>query len=563
MQINTTLFVLCSLLIWSWLQPLHLLPWMSLHSEVLAFIAILAATANSLFSGKYKKKILLPRLAIWVVLFSLVVVVQYAFGKIQYFGDLIVYLLYLSAALLALLIGGNSDRSDELLDVMSFVVLIGGSITVIILLLQVLGMDVDSQYVNPMPQLRRPGGNMGQPNHAATLFVMAIAGVCYLGVRRYLSALLVTLFLFVLILGLAITESRSGLISLLLMSIFGVIKLLIDKRRSAVVYVLLFIGVQQLFWWLWPLFFFWFWGLSVGDAGGINRLSAMGGNLRLIMWGEIFDAASQKPWVGWGWGQLPKALNATVDQYAISAPFTYSHNIIIDIMVAFGIPVAALCCYGIARFCYSLLRNSRNFFVFWGGALVFPIGIHSLLEFPYAYAYFLIPACVLLGRIQGEFGSAVSIGIQQRVLVVIVCCTSALALWVMWDYIALEEDFRVARFESMRIGAPPSGYTPPQALVLTQLKSMALAARIQPSSKMNEESILELREVALRFPYTGFQNRYALALALNNRADESLRQLKVIRVMQGEQTYSDLEGLWRELASTEYPQLEEVVGKAF
>jgi O-antigen ligase len=562
MRLTMSTFLIGSILAMGWLQPMHILPWVSFHSEAFAFVGVSVAGAHYLLTRKPGQVVKLPPLAMLATLLSLVLIAQFAFGKIYYFGDLAVYLAYLWAAVLAMVLGFNDDRTEGILYSLSLCILLAGLATVLVLLLQAFGANIDSEYVNPMPA-RRPGGNMGQANHAATLVVMAIASATYLKTRNVLSSLLAAILLVLLVAGLAMTESRTGLLSFLVVSVCFAVLYWRSRQRANLVGLGVLVGVQQLLWWLWPPFLLKVWNQEVAGVAQINSLSAMAGNLRLTMWREIWDAVVMEPWFGWGWGQLPKALNAVSDKYAVSAPFTYSHNVILDMAIGFGIPTALLLVVaGIYLGC-RCLRSSDIPAVFFGVCLVVPIGIHSFLEFPYAYAYFSIPACLLLGQIQRQLQMTELLTVKTLSFGVAFCFATVLMSAIAWDYVSLEEDFRVARLESMRIGTTPQDYVPPQALVLTQLKNMALVARIKPSPRMGRLEIVQLREIALRFPAPGFQNRYALALALNNEADESLRQLKVIRAMHGERTYADLANLWRELATTDYPQLSEVAVGAF
>lgn len=539
------------------------MPWVSFHSEVVAFFAIFVATAHHLIRTRFKQKIKLPLSAAWVICFMLLLVAQFASGQIYYLGDLAIYLLYSSAAIFALLLGFNCECTGGDLDTFGGFILAAGLATVIILLSQTLGVDVDSQYVNPMPQPRRSGGNMGQPNHAATLIVMAVASAFYLKTLKTISASFTSLLLLLLVFGLAMTESRTGLISFLVLAACMAVKFWRSKEQTSVRLTVVAVCLQQLFWWLWPLFFAWFWTSGGSGSGLVNRISATVGDLRFIMWQEILNAIALKPWLGWGGGQLPKALNAVADNFVVTAPFNYSHNIILDVAIGFGVPVALLFCTGIIYFGVCCYRRIKVSAIFWGACLLVPIGIHSLLEFPYAYAYFLIPLFFIWGLIQSRFEQISVFAFKPRPVVIAICIFFTFAVLIAYEYVLIEEDFRVARFESLRIGSTPLAYAPPPTIVLTQLSGMALAVRIKPSSQMDKNSILQLKEVALRYPSTGFQNRYALSLALNNESEESLRQLKIIRAMHGEKYYSDLEGSWREMAALDYPQLLYVIEKAF
>jgi hypothetical protein len=126
------------------------------------------------------------------------------------------------------------------------------------------------------------------------------------------------------------------------------------------------------------------------------------------------------------------------------------------------------------------------------------------------------------------------------------------------EYLRVEEDFRVARFEAIRLGKTPESYERPRIHLLTQLNALLAGARIQPHPRMADEEIELARKVALRFPWPATQNRYALALALNGNSAEALRQLQVIRTLHGVETYQHIKENWAALTKERHPALAEI-----
>ena len=87
---------------------------------------------------------------------------------------------------------------------------------------------------------------------------------------------------------------------------------------------------------------------------------------------------------------------------------------------------------------------------------------------------------------------------------------------------------------------------------------MLEGARLVPTPGMAPQRIELARKVAMRFPATATQNRYALSLALNGSPDEAVRQLLVMRAMHGEKNYAQIKGAWVSLANEKFPQLREL-----
>jgi hypothetical protein len=187
--------------------------------------------------------------------------------------------------------------------------------------------------------------------------------------------------------------------------------------------------------------------------------------------------------------------------------------------------------------------------------LALPLAVHSMLEFPFAYAYFLLPVMLALGALEALTANKPFIRLGLRPIAALLLGISLLAVWSVVEYVAIEEDFRVARFEDLRIGTTPADYDRPSVLLLTQLGGLLDGARIVPRPNMTADELVLAKKIALRYPWTATQNRYALALALNGNSLEALRQLRVMRAMHGEKAYKAIKEYWRVQAQDHYPQL--------
>jgi hypothetical protein len=299
---------------------------------------------------------------------------------------------------------------------------------------------------------------------------------------------------------------------------------------------------QQLLWWMWPTFFSMYWML--GGDGIANSFSAVSGNLRFLLWEQIWSSLLNQPWLGWGWGQLPAALNSVATEYEISAPFTYSHNIIFDILVGFGLPLGI----GLTGFLgWSALGAAfrvKDAVSVAAIGMMLPTLIHSMLEFPYAYAYFFVPVLLLAGCVAQACNEIEVRIIPRSILAVQMLAIFVVGFYVAVEYVLIEEDFRSARFDSLGIGPRSKEKDWPKINVLTQLNAMVHATRNEPVEGMTKEAINELRHVAMRFPSIGLQRRYVLALALNGHDVDASRQLKVLRVVYGEYMYQAVLERW-------------------
>ena len=147
---------------------------------------------------------------------------------------------------------------------------------------------------------------------------------------------------------------------------------------------------------------------------------------------------------------------------------------------------------------------------------------------------------------------------QRALLVAGLSLLTALSAWTVVEYLTIEEDFRVARFEALNVGQTPADYQRPHVYLLTQLDALLYAARISPHPGMSAEELELARKVALRYPWPATQNRYALSLALNGNPVEGLRQMRVMKALHGEAAYLKIRANWQALANSKYPALKEL-----
>lgn len=553
----------------SWLQPMHMMPWTSWHSETLAFWGIYSLAMSLLlhFRRYGKQSIEIPTAAWFLMVLMLIAIVQWVTGLIVFFGNLVVIFVYSATGIVALLVGFNFGREfkgekqdgvslEKIVHYFAAAIIIGAALSIVIALIQAFQVWGDVSWINRASTNRRPGGNLGQPNHLATLIGMGVASLLYLfgdkKIGKYATGLLAFLFL----VGLAITESRSGLVGLgLLIGWYCSKNVSISKVTKA-----LLVGTVclEVFIFLsWPKIF------TYIDSGGLEGLlsdanvnfSTAG---RFMVWDQLLHAVRSRPWFGWGIGEVGAANNFVLSTYEHGLPITFSHNIGLDLLVGAGGPVFLMFSIILWFYFRRILRSKWSSMAWFASALVIPVGVHSMFEFPFAYSYFLLPVLLALGFLESQMTDESRMGLKLHYaawggafLMLIVLCGNV-------EYIKLEEDYRVARFEALKIGKTPEEYARPNIYLLTQLEALAEVSRVKPKPGMSEKEIELLRRAAMHYPWFAVQNRYAISLALNGDREEAVRQLKVMRAMHGEKAFSGIRSYWQQQILTTYPFLREL-----
>ena len=549
------------LLLLSWLNPLHIGPWVSWHNEALAFgAASLLAFAVLSQSRKKSASLRIPASAmIWLVWVA-VVLIQVVAGQIVFLGDGILLVLY-GLSILAVVTSGYSlgrvvstDQEEvPVLRQLASVVLLGALLSSVVAIIQTLDIWSDSEWISRAYSLRRPGGNLAQPNQLATLQLMGIVSLNYLVTLRKFKGASALMVCVLLLAGLGLTESRSGVVSVAVLVVFAFSYRQYALRGSSSMQVVAgFVFLIICFKYL-PLFSLYL--QQTGMPQPAQLATNLSAGSRLIIWPQLIEATLQHSWQGWGLGQVPMAHNAVLHQYSVGETFTYAHNIVLDLVLGVGYPLAIA---AVGLFIYWLVRRLRKIedaSTWYCLALLIPLVVHSLLEFPFAYAYFLVPVALAIGVLEARLFPEKYIEVKWVYAGVGHAVFAVVLLWSAWEYIQIEEDFRVARFEALRIGKTPASYDRPHIVLLTQLDAMLTGIRLVPTPSMSAENIESARKVAMRFPWPATQNRYALSLALNGNPSEATRQLKVTRAMHGEKTYQGIKASWQELAHDKFPQL--------
>ena len=252
---------------------------------------------------------------------------------------------------------------------------------------------VDGDWIAHSGYAGRAVGNLRQPNHLSSLLLwscIAVAVLLQLGRigRRWAVAIFAALVFTVVL-----TASRTGLVSVLLLAVWGAA----DRRLSRpvrgllisapLIYALAWLGMAQ-----WA-------ALSAHSFGGTQRLAETDiSSSRFAIWRDTLALIRQQPWTGVGFGEFNYAWTLTPSPHRPVALFDHTHNLPLQLAVELGLPLAALIT---GLLLWALWLGVRRAWVAQGEVgtaqrsamvMVLMIGLHSLLEYPLWYSYFLLPA---------------------------------------------------------------------------------------------------------------------------------------------------------------------------
>ncbi len=147
----------------------------------------------------------------------------------------------------------------------------------------------------------------------------------------------------------------------------------------------------------------WLAGFGLLDHGVAARFRAGDEVLcasRLTLWSNVLHLIAQKPWWGWGWGELDYAHYITLyPGLRFCEILDNAHNLPLHLAVELGIPAAVLACAAIVWFvlrCQPWRETAPARQMAW--AVLGIVMLHSLLEYPLWYGPFQMAAalCLLL-----------------------------------------------------------------------------------------------------------------------------------------------------------------------
>lgn len=388
------------------LQPYHRFPLTSFYSEWLAFAFGFAAAALLLRREPWREAAV-PMIALAPLALAALIAAQAALGRVPYAGQALLAAFYLLWATLMVLLGHALRRELPLhliAATLAWFLLAGGLLGGLIGLIQHYQLRVPFDFL-----VARKGGpviygNLGQANHYAAVISLALASAAYLYCRRALRAPLAAACAALFLVVLALAGSRS---SWLYLGAFIALALLLHRlQRDEASHRLALATI-----WLLPGFIAAQWlvtlpallpasGPAMETSGQRLFEVASGIGTRLQLWGEAFRMFLDAPVLGAGFGQF--AWNHFVYQAesgALTTPqvFNHAHNIVLQLMAETGAVGAAVVVGATALWLVDLRRVRFDSGQWWLLTLLAVLGIHSLLEFPLWYAYFLGVAALLLG----------------------------------------------------------------------------------------------------------------------------------------------------------------------
>jgi hypothetical protein len=223
---------------------------------------------------------------------------------------------------------------------------------------------------------------------------------------RRLPGLALAALLPLLVLAVELSASRTGAAGLLLLLLWAAL----DRHLSRTARVAL-LATPLLYLLAWAAMAWWG-DVSQQALGASARAAAEGlgadsPNARPNIWRNTLALIAANPWAGVGFGEFNLAWTLSEFTNRPTAFFDHSHNLPLQLLVELGLPLGLLV---LGLLAWALWRAARLAWAAQGEAasvgraslmLVLLMALHSLVEYPLWYAYFLLPAALAFGLVLG------------------------------------------------------------------------------------------------------------------------------------------------------------------
>ena len=531
--------------LWPFLYFRHAYPLTTFYQEWGAAMLGLCAMPV-LATRRFWQKPEVPRIVLLPIGMIALVLLQFALGKIVYFSQTLLFTLYfLWTALLMML--GRSLREEfglpALTTVLAAFLLLGAELNTLVGVIQHFHWRGPLDAVISATSSPAVFGNMGQPNHFANYIALGLIS-----------------------LGLLQNRWKLGKWQMMLLAVPMLFVLVLSGSRSAGLYLLCFAGMaffwqrrdpsnrQLMYYSLFLLLGFGLMHLVVqipflsGQYGSVTTLDRMikaaadlhasgaagdsgvtERSIRLHIWYEAWLMFKQFPLLGAGFGQFGWQhflLGPALHNTSIMGLYNNAHNLVMQTAAEMGVPGLIILFGTITLWIKQAHVSQHSIYQWWGYGLLTVLGIHSLLEYPLWYAYFLGVAALTLG-IFDMTTFRLELRTTGRLMVSAILLLGVISMGQVFIGYRNLEDLTVMRQEALKNRNSLANLLGLQKQALLQsYVEVAISSMIELRPD-NWANVRELNENVMHFvPISSVVYREVLVLAMSGEQDAAQQQLE-------------------------------------
>ncbi|WP_177324670.1 MULTISPECIES: O-antigen ligase family protein [Pseudomonas] len=487
----------------SWLLPNHSYPLSSILQDLTAFLAISIALLSL-------PKLQIPTESLVVFFVALIPIAQFFSGTIKLFGDALNSSLFIFLLCISIVIG-HSLRQKEAdcktaQERISYYILASGILCTYIQIRQWLNIP-GNIYIVDLPPAGRPFANFAQPNNLATFLCLSLASNWLLFKENKLSREFAFFLALILIFGIALTQSRTSWITLPLLFTLLAAN---GSKKTALFLAIYYIFISTL-------------TPSISKILLLESesiLSRAVQSQRLLIWKPLFEMTLHSPLVGYGWNQIPVVQLEYSDKIKTGFIFNYSHNLFLDLLLYNGIPLG-LTLIALIFIGYALrIKQNKTGTNTYSLVCITAIGIHCQLEFPHAYAYFIVPFGLFWGL---SSSSKTILNLPRPVPILLSALIIATTIKAWTEYVEVEQNFLTLRMQHAKIiTAEPQAMS--SGIFFSELKAYYSFINSPEDKMLNKSEIDKAEFISHRFPFDYTMKKLIRILNKNNLPSEAKMQ---------------------------------------
>ena len=512
----------------AWLLPIHYRPWVTYTGELFAFLSLFALAVIYL-----EDKIKLPVISLPLLFLAAISLVQYGMGELFFFDKALICTLFVFGFWLSIAIGYNLSvekiNREEVFTGLSYVFFMAGTATGIIAICQWLTLDAYIPGMVDMQRAVRPYANFAQPNNMATFLLMSLLACLYLYEKKKVQTKWLIPAVFMMLMSLALSQSRTSWVACVCIIVY----LAYQQFKG-------YISIKWYYLTAWTALFVGFIFLLPTIGGFLTQLAdtqiksvdiarrATGDMSRLAIWNQMLHAIMDRPWFGYGWNQTSVAYTLVSDHFQGPVWVRSAHNFILDFVLWNGLIIGLPFLAYFGYWGYQLNKHVNSVESVIGILMIGAVLIHSMLEFPQYYAYFLLPVGFIIGLVQSQQSNIKTITLSPNYMRVGYAVSLILLILIVRDYSVMVPKLN----QSMRYEQTPEKITnQDQIYLLEEFDRRIEWIRMNPYSQVNAEQLEDIREMVLNYPTKYDLIKYAKVLAFNGYEQEAKHQLWLLKTL--------------------------------
>ncbi len=518
-------FFIAISLVFSYLYPFHLEPWVTFYNELLFVFFICFGVLWCISLNILKLTFSWTFIGLIFLLFVHIFSAESSWIQMTNGGF---FLLYLVVGWLAYSFG-LSIRGSSVLDLVLFGVFLSALLSSLIAIVQWAGLPsllgFGPEFIFPFQGGGRVVSNIGQANNLGTLLILGIGALGYSYWRGFLFSTLIrwiALASFVVIIfGVYLSGSRTAIINLMLWPVLYYIW--VRRGIASWSWLILFpISCLGIFYALMPALIDWFGWFPVEPAR-----SLVSDNTRLRLWSMLEGSIWSSPIWGHGFGAVANSHLQFSPQYGSfgNSIAQHAHNSVLDMWLVFGLPLGTLLVVGMAWLWLKAWRACQEPKDQCLWLMTTAMLVHGMLEYPLHYGFFLWLLFLLFGVLAGQPWKTLEFKRPMGAALVWLTVFMAAALPLWSAYVQLERMYTLFRQQGPEVTNQVLANSEfPLSRTLYAEPYQRLRWVTTPMAEvltLSDEQLLALEKQALRYPLPSLGWRMAFAQAARGNGDQA------------------------------------------